>query len=77
MTGTNVSRSERVTGDEYGMKRLLTGTQYKQPEDVGSAPQKVGVSATLRGGSVTGTMVGRRDKMTGNEPGSCKERDRR
>ena len=72
MTGTNVSRSERVTGDEYGMKRLLTGTQYKQPEDVGSAPQKVGVSATLRGGSVTGTMVGRRDKMTGNEPGSCK-----
>jgi hypothetical protein len=72
MTGANVSRSEKVTGDEYGMKRLLTGTQYKQPEDVGSAPQKVGVSATLRGGSVTGTMVGRREKMTGDEPGSCK-----
>ena len=72
MTGANVSRSEKVTGDEYGMKRLLTGTQYKQPEDVGSAPQKVGVSATLRGGSVTGTMVGRRENMTGDEPGSCK-----
>jgi hypothetical protein len=72
MTGTSVSRSEKVTGDEYGMKRLLTGTQYKQPEDIGTAPRKVGVSTTLRGGSVTGTTVGRRENMTGDEPGSCK-----
>lgn len=72
MTGTNVSRSEKVTGDEYGMKRLLTGTQYKQPEDIGKAPRKVGMTTTLRGGSVTGTMVGRRERMTGDEAGSCK-----
>ena len=72
MTGTNVSRSEKVTGDEYGMKRSLTGTQYKQPEDIGKAPSKVGVSKTLRGGSVTGTTVGRHENMTGDEPGSCK-----
>ena len=72
VTGNNVGRSERVTGDEYGMRRLLTGTQYSKPADIGDAPSKVGVSATLRGGSVTGTVLGRRDRMTGDEPGSCR-----
>ncbi len=72
MTGSNVGRSEKVTGDEPGMNRALTGTQYTKAEDIGNAPAKVGVSATLRGGSVTGTMVGRRDRMTGDEPGSCR-----
>ena len=72
MTGNNVGRSEKVTGDEPGMNRALTGTQYTQPQDVGAAPTKVGVSATLRGGSVTGPMVGRRENMTGDEAGSCR-----
>ncbi|MEZ5543526.1 MAG: CsoS2 family carboxysome shell protein [Pseudomonadota bacterium] len=72
VTGNNVGRSEKVTGDEYGMRRLLTGTQYSQPADIGSAPAKVGSSGTLRGGSVTGTMIGRRDRMTGDEAGSCR-----
>ena len=73
MTGSNVGRSEKVTGDEPGMNRTLTGTQYAQAEEIGAAPSKVGKSATLRGGSVTGTMVGRREKMTGDEPGSCRD----
>jgi hypothetical protein len=73
MTGSNVGRSAKVTGDEPGMNRTLTGTQYTQPEDIGAAPRKVGTSATLRGGSVTGTMVGRRERMTGDEPGSCRD----
>ena len=72
VTGNNVGRSERVTGDEYGMRKNLTGTQYTRAEDIGDAPAKVGVSDTLRGGSVTGTMVGRRERMTGDETGSCK-----
>lgn len=72
MTGANVGRSEKVTGNEPGMNRGLTGTQYTQPEDIGSAPSKVGTSATLRGGGVTGTMVGRRENMTGDEAGSCR-----
>ena len=72
LTGTNVGRSEKVTGDEPGMNRALTGTQYTQPADIGTAPQKVGTSATLRGGSVTGTTVGRRERMTGDEAGSCR-----
>jgi hypothetical protein len=71
VTGNNVGRSENVTGDEPGMTRALTGTQYTQPQEIGSAPSKVGVSSTLHGGSVTGTLVGRREHMTGDEPGSC------
>lgn len=73
VTGTNVGRSESVTGDEPGMGRSLTGTQYTKPEEIGNAaPAKVGLSTTLRGGSVTGTTVGRRERMTGDEAGSCR-----
>jgi len=72
VTGNNVGRSEKMTGDESGMSRTLTGTQYTKPEEIGNAPAKVGVSTTLRGGSVTGTTVGRRERMTGDEAGSCR-----
>jgi len=72
VSGNNVGRSEKMTGDEPGMGRTLTGTQYTKPEEIGNAPTKVGVSATLRGGSVTGTMLGRRENMTGDEAGSCR-----
>jgi hypothetical protein len=72
VTGTNVGRSENVTGDEPGMTRELTGTQYTAPQDIGTAPAKVGSSATLHGGKITGTMTGHRDKMTGDEAGSCR-----
>jgi hypothetical protein len=72
LTGSNVGRSPKVTGDETGMKRELTGTQYTNAADIGSAPSKVGSSATLRGGSVSGTLVGRSEKATGDEAGSCR-----
>lgn len=71
VTGNNVGRSAKVTGDETGANRTLTGTQYMQRGD-GGAPAKVGNSNTLRGGAVTGTMVGRHRAMTGDEPGSCR-----
>ncbi|MDJ0738973.1 MAG: CsoS2 family carboxysome shell protein [Gammaproteobacteria bacterium] len=72
VTGSNVGRSAKVTGDEAGADRATTGTQYTRPSDIGNAPHKVGASATLRGGAVTGTMVGRRQSMTGDEAGSCR-----
>jgi hypothetical protein len=72
VSGSNVGRSAKVTGDELGMGRELTGTQYTKPSDIGGAPAKVGSSHTLRGGSVSGTMVGRSEKVTGDEPGSCR-----
>ena len=71
VTGDNVGRSSKVTGDEPGSNRQLTGSQYMQAGD-GNAPAKVGVSKTLRGGSVSGTQVGRSTKVTGDEPGSCR-----
>ncbi len=72
VTGNNVGRSTKVTGDEHGSTRELTGTSVMQSGNGGRAPAKVGKSATLRGGSVTGTMVGRNQHVTGDEPGSCR-----
>lgn len=72
VTGNNVGRSGKVTGDEYGSNRELTGTSVMQSGNGGRAPAKVGQSATLRGGSVTGTMIGRNKNVTGDEPGSCR-----
>jgi hypothetical protein len=71
VTGNNVGRSDKVTGDEPGARRELTGTQYMQSGN-GKAPAKVGASTTLRGGAVTGTLVGRSGHVTGDEPGGCR-----
>ncbi len=77
VTGNNVGRGDKVTGDEAGSQRQLTGTQYMSDANGSAsastrAPAKVGKSDTLRGGAVTGTMVGRGTKVTGDEPGSCR-----
>jgi hypothetical protein len=71
VSGSSVGRSGKVTGDEPGSGRQLTGSQYMQPAE-GKAPAKVGGDMTLRGGSVSGTMIGRSEKVTGDEPGSCR-----
>ena len=71
VSGNNVGQIEKVTGNENGADRSLTGTQYMQRgED--TAPAKVAVSKTLRGGSVTGQHIGRSESVTGDEPGSCR-----
>ena len=72
VTGDNVGISKKVTGGEAGADRQLTGTQYMQLGERGNAPPKVGASGTLRGGAVTGTLVGRSAKTTGDEPGACR-----
>ena len=80
ITGTMVGRGERVTGDEPGSCRDVTGDDYIGQEQYGSfcgkTPQandfKVGVSATLMGKAVTGTMTDRGASVTGNEAGTCK-----
>ncbi|MFP3874158.1 MAG: CsoS2 family carboxysome shell protein [Thiohalophilus sp.] len=71
VSGNNVGRSSRVTGDERGAGRELSGSQYMQKGN-GQSPMKVGTSQTLRGGSLTGTRVGRSERVTGDEPGTCK-----
>ena len=71
VTGNNVGRSPKVTGDEPGAARELTGTQVMEPGN-GAYPSKVGVTETVRGGQVTGTLVGRSERVTGDEPGACR-----
>ena len=74
VSGVMVGRSEKVTGDEPGSGRHLTGDQYvtAQSQVVGRAPEKVGAFQTLRGTGITGTTVGRSGRVTGDEPGSCR-----
>ena len=79
VSGTTVGRSGLVTGDEPGSCRNVTGDdyvsmeQYKDFCETAPAPkdQKVGMSNTLMGKSVTGTMTGRSGSVTGDEPGTC------
>jgi len=71
VTGTSVDRSGQVTGNEPGSKRAITGTDYVSPSNGATAPDKVDVSHTSHGKSVSGTAVGHEGKITGDERGSC------
>ncbi len=73
VSGVMVGRSASVTGDEAGANRSLTGDQYlgSDPLPEGRPAAKVGLSGTLSGTGVTGTMVGRSAQVTGDEFGSC------
>jgi hypothetical protein len=74
VSGVMVGRSEKVTGNEAGSGRQLTGDQYvtEQFEAPGRTPVKVASLQTLRGTGVTGTHVGRSEQVTGDEPGTCR-----
>ena len=73
VSGVMVGRSANVTGDEAGSNRNLTGDQYlgADPLPEGRPAAKVGLSDTLSGTGVTGTLVDRSSRVTGNEFGSC------
>ena len=74
VSGVMVGRSSSVTGNEAGANRSLTGDQYlgSDPLPEGRPAAKVGLSETLTGTGVTGTMLGRSSSVTGDESGSCK-----
>lgn len=80
VTGTQVERTVKVTGNEPGSCRAITGTEYIGSEQYegfcaskpAPAPAKVGASATGRGLTVSGPEVGRSVKVTGGEAGTCK-----
>lgn len=76
LSGTEVGRSAKVTGDEPGSCRRVTGDQYYTPEQFGglcdtTGPSKVATMRTLNDRSLTGTSVGRSPKVTGDEYGGC------
>jgi hypothetical protein len=72
ITGTLVNRPAGVTGGEQGADRSITGTGYPQAAQVADAPDKVAVTHTSHGMSVTGTAVGHTGKITGDEYGACR-----
>jgi len=80
VTGTMVERSRKVTGNEPGSCRTITGTEYIGFEQYGEicdikvepGPLKVRSSQTARDLTVTGTEVGYARSMTGNEAGACR-----
>ena len=80
VTGTLVGGSTKITGDEYGACHGITGTEYigaeLQQELCGTqppaSPAKVGVARTWQEQPVSGTQVGRSEKVTGDEYGACK-----
>ncbi len=80
VTGTELARSERVTGDGKGFCRPVTGTEYIGPRQLQTtcvetspvAPvAKVGQDQTWSGQTITGSPVGRARRVTGDEPGGC------
>jgi len=81
VTGTQANRSSKTTGNEASTCRSVTGTQYLgsevfetfcQAPPTPSQPSKVAVTNTTHGNTVTGNEVGRSEKVTGDEPGTCK-----
>lgn len=81
VSGTKVAHSEKTTGDETGLCRAVTGTDYFSSEVFAEfcqkepplAPRKVESSENLSGGVITVSgKVGRSDNVTGNERGSCR-----
>ncbi|MDP6204145.1 MAG: CsoS2 family carboxysome shell protein, partial [Prochlorococcaceae cyanobacterium ETNP18_MAG_14] len=80
VTGTNVNRSEHVTGNEPGSCKSVTGDEYVGSQQYagfcGGKPQpeaaKVGFSVTNKMQVVSGTRTGRSALVTGDEPGTCK-----
>jgi hypothetical protein len=75
-----VGRSEKVTGDEPGTCKSVTGIEYISANQSAAycgtgtpSVRKVGRSQTLGGQPVSGVLVGRSEKVTGDEPGSGRQ----
>ena len=68
-----------ITGDEHGACNRITGVEYVSNERFQSvcgttpppAVAKVGVDNSRGGMVITGNLVDRDEKVTGNEPGTC------
>jgi hypothetical protein len=80
VSGTLLSRSNKVSGSERGACERVTGSDYLSSEEFASfcraepyqPPAKGGVSPTLKGQNVSGTLLGRSTSVTGDEYGACK-----
>lgn len=80
VSGGESSRTSGITGDEQDSNGRVTGSEYVSSERFQSAqgsksamtvPAKVGVDSSRSGMTITGNLVDRDEKVTGNEPGTC------
>lgn len=68
ITGDKQDSCGRVTGTEYMSSERFQSTCGMQPE---ATTAKVGVDSSRNGMTITGNLVDRDNKVTGNEPGTC------
>ncbi len=77
VSGSQIGRSAKVTGDEQGSCLKLTGSQYVQDQPASlcrngnGQPHKVSVMSTVKDRAVTGTDIAPGDMVTGSEHGAC------
>ena len=79
ISGGELSSTPAVTGDAQDSCERVTGTEYVSNErfvaNCGTkaplTPNKVAVDQSRKGMSITGNMMDRDQKVTGNEPGTC------
>ena len=80
VTGTMTGRSARVTGDEPGTCKAITGTPYAGSEQYAGyceapaqdlAQARMAASKRKFGSAMTGKQPGIDGKMTGAESGAC------
>lgn len=80
MERPETSGGSGVTGDEYSSYGDVTGSDYsfnspsfsysRASSEPAPVPNKVGVDVSCKGQRITGNLVDRSDKVTGNEHGS-------
>ena len=81
ISGGEHSSALGVTGDAQGSCKHVTGTEYVSNErfvaNCGDraplTPSKVSVDTTRKGMGVTGNMMDRDEKVSGNESGTCQK----
>jgi hypothetical protein len=77
VSGTQVGRSIKVTGDEYGACKPLTGSSYIGADQYAEfcaareAAEAINRARQGRSAALTGIQPGPRAKMTGDERGLC------
>ena len=82
VSGTAVGRSSRVTGDEYGACKPVSGTAYIGPDqydqfcdtqDSQAAGTRVAERHSTPGHPVSGSQPGYDERVTGTERGACQD----
>lgn len=77
VSGSAVGRSTKVTGDEYGSCKPVTGSSYIGAEQYAefcasrAAAEAINRARVGRSAALTGIQPGPDAKMTGNERGTC------